>query len=115
MVQKILVNKLHSEYEITYSIISELKLGDFVKGDDGNIYLFSKYILDAELIKFLNIYKDYHQLYNDVQFLKIDGVSVFFVLSGFLIGGILLRIITETNFTKKDLLNLELNLKKFFI
>ncbi len=33
----------------------------------------------------------------------IDGVSLFFVLSGFLIGQILLRIIQQTDFTKKDL------------
>ncbi len=39
------------------------------------------------------------------KFYFIDGVSIFFVLSGFLIGGILLRIIDTTNFTKKDLLN----------
>ncbi len=32
----------------------------------------------------------------------IDGVSVFFVLSGFLIGGILLKIIRTSNFTPKD-------------
>ncbi len=35
----------------------------------------------------------------------IDGVSVFFVLSGFLIGGILLKIIQNSGFTRKDLLN----------
>jgi peptidoglycan/LPS O-acetylase OafA/YrhL len=35
----------------------------------------------------------------------IDGVSIFFVLSGFLIGGILLKIIQEGNFSAKDLLN----------
>lgn len=35
----------------------------------------------------------------------IDGVSVFFVLSGFLIGGILLKIIQNGNFTSKDLVN----------
>jgi peptidoglycan/LPS O-acetylase OafA/YrhL len=35
----------------------------------------------------------------------IDGVSIFFVLSGFLIGGILLKIIQNGNFTSRDLLN----------
>ncbi len=35
----------------------------------------------------------------------IDGVSVFFVLSGFLIGGILLKIIQTSRFTGKDLFN----------
>jgi peptidoglycan/LPS O-acetylase OafA/YrhL len=34
----------------------------------------------------------------------IDGVSVFFVLSGFLIGGILLKIIEQKDFTSGDLL-----------
>jgi peptidoglycan/LPS O-acetylase OafA/YrhL len=33
----------------------------------------------------------------------LDGVSIFFVLSGFLIGGVLLRIINETNFNRNDL------------
>jgi len=35
----------------------------------------------------------------------IDGVSVFFILSGFLIGGILLKIADKEKFTKKNLLN----------
>ena len=34
----------------------------------------------------------------------IDGVSIFFVLSGFLIGGILLRTIKNTDFTARDLI-----------
>ena len=37
--------------------------------------------------------------------INIDGVSIFFVLSGFLIGKILLGIITDTSFTKWDLIN----------
>src|SRR5258708_3318141 len=36
-------------------------------------------------------------------FFEIDGVPIFFVLSGFLIGGILLKIINNTNFGWKDL------------
>jgi peptidoglycan/LPS O-acetylase OafA/YrhL len=39
------------------------------------------------------------------KFLLVDGVSLFFVLSGFLIGGILLKIINQTNFTRADILN----------
>lgn len=44
-------------------------------------------------------------IYVKLNFLSIDGVSIFFVLSGFLIGGILLKTIRKTDFTKKDLLN----------
>lgn len=36
---------------------------------------------------------------------SIDGVSIFFVLSGFLIGRILIKIINTSNFTFKDILN----------
>ena len=36
---------------------------------------------------------------------KIDGVTIFFVLSGFLIGSILLKTINSTDFTHADLLN----------
>ena len=36
---------------------------------------------------------------------SIDGVSVFFVLSGFLIGGILLKVINKSGFTIKNILN----------
>ncbi len=39
------------------------------------------------------------------KFVYIDGVSVFLVLSGFLIGGILLRIINTSDFSRKDLMN----------
>ena|SRR4030067_605713 len=34
-----------------------------------------------------------------------NGVVMFFVLSGFLIGGILLKVINQTEFNKKDLFN----------
>lgn len=42
------------------------------------------------------------QIYNSI---VVDGVSVFFVLSGFLIGNILLKTINHTSFEIKDLLN----------
>lgn len=37
--------------------------------------------------------------------LPFDGVTIFFVLSGFLIGGILIKIINRTDFKTKDLIN----------
>lgn len=39
------------------------------------------------------------------KFVYLDGVSIFLVLSGFLIGGILLRIINTSEFTRTDLYN----------
>ncbi|MHC5768257.1 MAG: acyltransferase family protein, partial [Nostoc sp.] len=42
------------------------------------------------------------KLYNSITF---DGVSIFFVLSGFLIGGILLKIVNKTSFERKELVN----------
>jgi len=47
----------------------------------------------------------FRSLYDNIQILNIDGVSIFFVLSGFLIGGILLKIINKTDFKKVDLIN----------
>jgi len=49
--------------------------------------------------------KEGSDIYERINFIKIDGVSIFFVLSGFLIGGILLKIIKNSEFTTKDLLN----------
>ncbi|MFM2201235.1 MAG: hypothetical protein RL040_435, partial [Bacteroidota bacterium] len=48
--------------------------------------------------------KRFHSIYGRINFIHIDGVSIFFVLSGFLIGGILIKTIHKTDFTKQDLL-----------
>jgi len=48
--------------------------------------------------------EEFHKYYY-IPIPLIDGVSIFFVLSGFLIGGILLKIIQNGNFTSRDLLN----------
>lgn len=58
------------------------------------------YLHGGELIP-----KKHVSTYYKFLFIKIDGVSIFFVLSGFLIGGILIKIIQETNYTHKDLIN----------
>jgi len=49
--------------------------------------------------------KENQAAYDSLNIFRIDGVSIFFVLSGFLIGGILLKMIAQSNFTRKDLLN----------
>lgn len=41
--------------------------------------------------------------YEEFNIFQIDGVSIFFVLSGFLIGNILLKMIRDTDFTRKDI------------
>jgi len=46
-----------------------------------------------------------YKFYAKLQVVKLDGVSIFFVLSGFLIGRILLKTIANTSFTFKDLRN----------
>jgi peptidoglycan/LPS O-acetylase OafA/YrhL len=43
--------------------------------------------------------------YESFTILKIDGVSIFFILSGFLVGRILIKMILDTSFIKKDLTN----------
>lgn len=54
----------------------------------------------------LYIFQGYNNtLINAVQVFGVQGVEVFFVLSGFLIGGILLRLLEKTEFSKKEMLH----------
>lgn len=48
---------------------------------------------------------DFKELYYNWNLIKIDGVLIFFVLSGFLIGRILIRTITNTDYKLKDIKN----------
>jgi len=43
--------------------------------------------------------------YERFTILRIDGVTIFFILSGFLVGQILIKMIFDTSFTKKELIN----------
>lgn len=43
--------------------------------------------------------------YESFTVLRIDGVAIFFILSGFLVGRILIKMIFDTSFTKKELFN----------
>lgn len=47
--------------------------------------------------------KPYAEIHEKI--FPFDGVTIFFVLSGFLIGGILIKIINRTNYNAKDLTN----------
>ncbi len=47
----------------------------------------------------------FKKVYEEIQFIKLDGVTVFFVLSGFLIGQMLIKIISKNDFCEKDLLH----------
>ena len=58
------------------------------------MYEHSNSLLPGKLVPYLSLPRP-----------SIDGVSIFFVLSGFLIGGILLHIISTSHFTPKDILN----------
>ena len=47
--------------------------------------------------------ESYHQIYHKLYLINLDGVSIFFMLSGFLIGGILLKIIHYKDLGRKEL------------
>lgn len=47
--------------------------------------------------------KKLYSSYESFNIIKIDGVTIFFILSGFLVGRILLKSIFNTSFTKKEL------------
>jgi len=46
-----------------------------------------------------------HHLHRFISIFLFDGVTIFFVLSGFLIGGILIKTINQSGFTRKSLFN----------
>lgn len=46
-----------------------------------------------------------HSSYESFAILRIDGVSIFFILSGFLVGRILIKMMFDTSFSKKELIN----------
>jgi peptidoglycan/LPS O-acetylase OafA/YrhL len=74
-------------------------------------------IFGFDLLRFLAIFyvfwghgailipNEFKSIYSWATFIPIEGVSVFFVLSGFLIGNILIRTIKKTEFNPKELLN----------
>lgn len=49
--------------------------------------------------------KKLYSSYESFNIIKIDGVTIFFILSGFLVGRILLKSIFNTSFTKKELIH----------
>ena len=47
----------------------------------------------------------FYSLYESFNIVNIDGVTIFFILSGFLVGRILIKTIFDSSFTKKELIN----------
>ncbi|MAS52342.1 MAG: hypothetical protein CMD20_03965 [Flavobacteriales bacterium] len=89
----------------------------FIASSKKDLLSTEKRIFGYDVIRFIAIFyvfwghgailipNELKEIYSWGTFLPLEGVSIFFVLSGFLIGNILLRTIQKTNFNLKELSN----------